>query len=86
MPEPEARTEDIRAGLAAVGLNPAVKEYRDHTRIEAALPAAFPTEAWGEVLALLATADWFGLADSGARGRSLWAAVTKNTPTSPDAT
>jgi hypothetical protein len=83
VPEPEARTEGIRAGLAAVGLTPVIKQYQDHTRIEAAMPSTFPADAWGELLALLAEADWFGFADSGVRGRSLWAAVRKHPPALP---
>jgi hypothetical protein len=82
VPEPEARIEGIRAGLAAVGLTPVIKRYREHTRIEASMPTTFPAETWGQLLALLAEADWFGFADSGVRGRSLWAAVREDTPAS----
>jgi hypothetical protein len=52
----------------------------DRTSIEARLPDTFPDESWPEVLTLLETADWFGLAGSTTRGRSLWAAIRKSAP------
>lgn len=75
MPPPEARIATITARLAAVGLRPQRKDHADRTVIEAAVPPSFPDAAWPDVLAALESADAFGLIDSAARGRSLWAAV-----------
>lgn len=80
MPPPEARIADISAGLAAVGLTPQLKEYGDRTSIEARLPDSFPAGAWSAVLALLESADWFGLVNSRVRGLSLWAVISKSDP------
>jgi hypothetical protein len=80
VPPPEARIADISARLAALGLAPELKEHRDHTSIEARVPSTFPADAWPEVLALLETADSFGLADSAAHGRELWAVIRKSVP------
>ena len=85
MPSPEARIADIFARLVAVGLAPELKEHRDHTSIEARVPSAFPAEGWPEVMALLETADEFGLADGAARGRELWAVIRKGAPVATDA-
>lgn len=75
MPPPEARIADICARLFAVGLTPERTDNGDCTRIEARVPSAFPAGSWPELLAVLETADRFGLADSTSRGRQLWAAV-----------
>jgi len=80
VPPPESRIAEVATGLTAVGLRPKRIEYRDHTSVEAAVPRSFPDASWPQVLALLAEADWFGLADSSARGRSLWAAFHNSAP------
>ncbi|MFC4034055.1 hypothetical protein ACFO3J_21625 [Streptomyces polygonati] len=80
MPLRDARIADISARLTAVGLAPELKEYANRTSIEARVPDSFPAESWPEVLAVLETADGFGLADSAARGRSLWATIRKSAP------
>jgi hypothetical protein len=78
VPPREARIAHITARLAAAGLRPVRKEHDDHTSIEAPVPASFPDSAWPGVLAVLETADWFGLADNTARGRVLWAAIRRS--------
>lgn len=81
MPPPEARIADICARLAAVGLTPERTDEGDCAQIEARVPSDFPAGSWRELLAVLETADRFGLADSTSRGRQLWAVVR----TDPDA-
>jgi hypothetical protein len=84
VPPPESRIAEVAEGLAAVGLRPKRIEYRGHTSLEAAVPRSFPNASWPRVLALLAEADWFGLADGSARGRSLWAAFNNSAPAPDD--
>lgn len=86
MPVPEARIVEITARLSALGLRPERKDHVHHTTIQAALPASFPDAAWPDVLAVLESADFFGLADSTARGRFLWAAVRHSPRAAADAT
>jgi hypothetical protein len=78
VPPPEARIADIRAGLAATGLTPLRKDEVDEVRIEADVPPDFPPEAWRAVLAVLESADRFGLSDGTARGRTVWALVRRS--------
>lgn len=85
MPAPEARIADISTGLAALGLTPELKARRDQTTVEARVPESFPAESWPAVLALLETADAFGLNDSAARGRSLWAVIRRSAPSAGEA-
>ncbi|WP_329133949.1 hypothetical protein OG552_17435 [Streptomyces sp. NBC_01476] len=84
MPPRDARIADIAARFAAAGLVPQVKEYADRTSIEARVPEPFPEETWPALLALLETADSFGLVTT-TRGRSVWAAVRKDAPAPADA-
>ncbi len=85
MPRPEARIADISARLTALGLAPELKEHRDRTSIKARVTAGFPADAWAEVLAVLETADSFGLTDSATRGRELWAVIRKSAPEAEEA-
>lgn len=80
MPPPDPCLAHIAASLAALGLVPKIKEYADRTAVEALVPGSFPAGSWPQVLALLQTADSFGFAESASRGRTLWAAVHKDTP------
>ncbi|MFI1091844.1 hypothetical protein [Streptomyces sp. NPDC020917] len=84
VPPPESRIAEVATGLTAVGLRPKRVEDRGHTSLEAAVPRTFPDASWPRLLALLGKADWFGLADSSARGRSLWAAFHNSTPAPND--
>ena len=84
MPPPESRIAEVSTGLTAVGLRPKRVEHRGHTSLEAAVPRSFPDASWPRLLALLAKADWFGLVDSSARGRSLWAAFHSSAPAASD--
>lgn len=74
MPPPDARIAEITARLAAAGLKPRRTEHSGHTTVEAAVPPSFPDESWPEVLAVLETADRFGL-NSATHGRTLWAVI-----------
>ncbi|MYS22577.1 hypothetical protein GA0115240_142314 [Streptomyces sp. DvalAA-14] len=85
MPPRDRRIAAISARLTAVGLEPELKEYAHYTSIEARVPDSSPVESWSEVLAALETADGFGLADSAARGRSLWATIRKSVPAATSA-
>lgn len=80
MPPLEARIADIFARLAAVGLTPVRTDEDDRTQIDACVPSDFPSGSWPELLAVLETADRFGLADSTSRGRLLWAVVWTHPP------
>ena len=77
MPAPDVRIDAIGRGLAAAGLNPRVKEHGDHVCVEARIPATASAEVWRRVLAVLETADFFGLISSARQGRIAWAAVRK---------
>ncbi|MCX4787676.1 hypothetical protein OG369_16225 [Streptomyces sp. NBC_01221] len=70
----------MAARLSAWGLTPIVTSHGDCIRIEAYVPQSISPELWRELLAALATADCFGLVDSSADGRTLWAGVNKKTP------
>ncbi|MFI0737916.1 hypothetical protein ACH4PU_07390 [Streptomyces sp. NPDC021100] len=79
MPSPEARAEALVRRFAAAGLTPRKRDRGNHTLIEMKVPdsASHSRQSWQELLTLLGTADWFGLASS-PRGLVAWAAVLKN--------
>jgi hypothetical protein len=54
------------------------KDGAEEVRIEADVPPDFPPEAWRAVLAVLESADRFGLSDGSARGRTVWALVRRS--------
>ncbi|WP_449471096.1 hypothetical protein [Streptomyces tanashiensis] len=66
--------------LAAVGVAYAVTRGKGWIRVEAHVPRPLAPEQWQELLAALAMADSFGLVDSSADGRSVWAGVNDKTP------
>lgn len=70
----------MAARLSAVGLTPRVTEHDDHTCIETEVPGSASAETWQELLQALEAADLFGLVVTGAGGRTVWAAVSKNAP------
>ncbi|MFE7546812.1 hypothetical protein [Streptomyces gardneri] len=77
---PESRVDHMTTQLAAVGVAYAVTRGKGWIRVEAHVPHPLAPEQWQELLAALATADSFGLADSSADGRSVWAGVNDKTP------
>ncbi|MBZ4321477.1 hypothetical protein [Streptomyces huiliensis] len=79
MPSPEARAEALVRRFTAAGLAPRKRDRGNHTRIEMKVPdsATRSRQSWQELLTLLETADWFGLASS-RRGLVAWAAVLKD--------
>ncbi|MFH8837326.1 hypothetical protein [Streptomyces sp. NPDC017868] len=66
--------------LAAVGVAYVVTRGKGWIRVEAHVPRPLAPEQWQELLAALAMADSFGLVDSSADGRSVWAGVNDKTP------
>lgn len=80
MPSPEARADSLAARFDAAGLAPRTHDHPRHLSIEADVPDSVTSELWQEVLSLLESADWFGLMDSSARGRTVWAAIRKDSP------
>ncbi len=80
MPSPDVRIDAITRGLAAAGLHPRVKDHGDHVCVEARIPASTSGEVWRRVLAVLETADFFGLVSSARQGRIAWATVNKGEP------
>lgn len=81
----QARVDDIAAGLAALGFDPYVQDHRGHACLETEVPDSTTAESWGALLALLETADQFGLVNSASRGLIVWAAVRKDAPATDDA-
>jgi hypothetical protein len=79
VPSPEARVDKLAASLSAAGFSPHVKDHKNCACIEIdmAVPDSLSAESWRELLALLDTADWFGLTDSTTSGRTVWAAISK---------
>jgi hypothetical protein len=70
----------MAARLSDMGLTPVVTHHDVFTCIEAHVPQSISPELWRELLAVLATADCFGLVDNSEYGRSVWAGVNKKTP------
>jgi len=54
--------------------------HGDHVCVEARIPASTSGEVWRRVLAVLETADFFGLVSSARQGRIAWATVNKGEP------
>ncbi|NBM17491.1 hypothetical protein [Streptomyces sp. GC420] len=75
----EARADGIAARFSAAGFTPRMRDHDDHTCIETDIPYPVTAEAWGQLVTVLETADWFGFV-SGGSGRIAWAAVSKETP------
>lgn len=73
------------AGLAALGLDPQVTDHREHTNVETEVSDSTVAESWKTVLALLESADRFGLVSSAGRSLIVWAAVRKEAPATDDA-
>ncbi|MEU1231442.1 hypothetical protein [Streptomyces sp. NPDC005828] len=70
----------MTARLTALGITSVVTRGRGWNRVEAHVPRPLSPEQWQELLAAMATADSFGLVDSSADGRSIWAGVNDKTP------
>lgn len=77
---PEARVDRMTARLAALGIASVVTRGKGWSRVEAHVPRPLSPELWQELLAALGTADAFGLVDSSADGRSIWAEANDKTP------
>ncbi|WP_411114618.1 hypothetical protein [Streptomyces sp. 029-5] len=70
--------------LSAAGFTSRVTDYEDHTRIEVEVTDSVSAVPWQELLAVLESADWFGLDVSSAGGRLAWAAIRRNAPATGD--
>ncbi|MDH6119320.1 hypothetical protein ABH930_000562 [Kitasatospora sp. GAS204A] len=81
----QARVDDIAAGLSALGLDAHVHDHGSHVCLETEVPDSTTAESWGALLALLETADQFGLVKSASRGLIVWAAVRMDAPATDDA-
>lgn len=79
MPTRNARTEHMAARLSAAGFTPRVTYRNDHAHIETEVPNPVSTESWRELLAVMETADWFGLVVKES-GSTAWAAINRETP------
>ncbi|WP_371635992.1 hypothetical protein OG988_18800 [Streptomyces zaomyceticus] len=66
--------------LAALSVASVVTRTEGWIRVEGHVPHPLAPEQWQELLAALAMADSFGLVDSSADGRSVWAGVNDKTP------
>ncbi|MFD7905566.1 hypothetical protein ACFV4G_25385 [Kitasatospora sp. NPDC059747] len=62
-----------------------MKDHGNHACIEMEVPDSAMVESWGGLLALLETADQFGLVSSASRGLIAWAAVRMDAPATDDA-
>ncbi|MFB9484599.1 hypothetical protein ACFFSH_35275 [Streptomyces filamentosus] len=71
--------------LAALGVTSAVTRTKGWIHVEGHVPHLLAPEQWQELLATLAVADSFGLVDSSADGRSVWAGVNDKAPATVDA-
>ncbi|WP_111664672.1 MULTISPECIES: hypothetical protein [unclassified Streptomyces] len=74
------RAEGIAARLTALGLTPRVTGHADRLVIEAEVPDSLPAEKWRDALSAVAEADRFGLLANSLNGRTLWAAVNTEPP------
>ncbi|MEU5424323.1 hypothetical protein AB0H73_01755 [Streptomyces olivoreticuli] len=79
MPARKVRADHMAARLSAAGFTPRVTHRTDQTRIETEVPDAVSADSWRDLLAVLETADSFGLV-VGDSGRTAWAAVSEETP------
>ncbi|MEU2506006.1 hypothetical protein ABZ621_14980 [Streptomyces sp. NPDC007863] len=77
---PEGRVDRLAARLSVLGLASVVTRREGCIRVEAHIPHVLAPELWRELFAVLKTADRFGLVDSSADGRSVWAGVDDKTP------
>ncbi|MEV6680852.1 hypothetical protein AB0N09_28895 [Streptomyces erythrochromogenes] len=68
----------MAARLSALGLTPVTTHHDGYAGIDVYVPRTISREQWQELLAVLTTADHFGLVDSSEDGRSAWAGVNKN--------
>jgi hypothetical protein len=55
-------------------------DHDDHTRIETEVTGEVSAQSWRELLALLESADRFGLVNSSASGLTAWAVIANGTP------
>lgn len=77
MPLPASRAEVIAARLSAAGFEPRVKHFPRFLRVEIDPPSSASAATWRDLLAVLETADRFGL-KSNARGCTAWALIDKS--------
>lgn len=75
----------MAARLSAAGFTPSVTHHHDYTYVESEVPDSTSAKSWRELLAVLETAEWFGLVDSSVSGRTVWAAVSNEAPATADA-
>jgi hypothetical protein len=80
VPSPAARAERLRTQLSAAGFTPRVLDRDDHVSVETHVPDDLTERSWRGLLTLLEGADRFGLVDSSKRGRTAWAAISKEAP------
>jgi len=80
VPSPQARADHLAERFVAAGFTPRVTDQSGYLCVETEVSDAISAASWQELLALLEAADWFGLVDSAERGRTAWAAVSKETP------
>ncbi len=74
------RAGAIAAGISAIGLRPQVSDRGDYVQIETKVPPSASADVWQPLLALLETADTFGLVSSARRGLVATALVRKGVP------
>ncbi|MFE7131931.1 hypothetical protein ACFVIM_13810 [Streptomyces sp. NPDC057638] len=81
MPSPRARADNLAERLTAAGYEPHVVEERDCVKTEVHVQDQVSADAtaWHQLLALLETADAYGL-DSGGQGRIAYARFTATPP------
>lgn len=77
MRSPQARADRLVEDLSTAGFTPQLTDHKDHLGIEMTVPQDTSDRSWEELLRLLEQADWFGLVDSRDRGRTAWAAISK---------
>ncbi|GAA2774273.1 hypothetical protein GCM10010440_76250 [Kitasatospora cinereorecta] len=83
---PEAPSHRIATGLSALGLEPHVKDHDDHLCIETDVSGSTSVESWGAVVALLESADTYGLVTTADSSRIAWAAILKDAASNSSAT
>ncbi|SOD86491.1 hypothetical protein [Streptomyces sp. Ag109_G2-15] len=84
MPASGVSAATLAARLSAVGLPARVEEHDRYTSVEAEIPESLSADLWREVLEVVAEADRFGLLATSLNGRTLWAVVRKEVPTTGD--
>ncbi|WP_189040046.1 hypothetical protein [Streptomyces daqingensis] len=79
MPTPASRANEAAERLTAAGLEPEVKDHKNHILVEAKVPDQVSSESWKGLLRALETADHFGQEVS-VGGMTVWAAIRKGDP------